>query len=112
MRKRFEQQFAIGTKLISDIIILLKSRDAIPAMLLALKEIFINPEYNSNIFCILEDKLIKGNNKTGRPGMDLWQIFVLAQFRVGLNLTFDRLVWMVNHDYYCDKYWNRNRIWF
>ena len=28
--------------------------------------------------------------------MDLWQIFVMAQFRVGLDLSYDRLEYLVN----------------
>lgn len=30
--------------------------------------------------------------------MDLWQIFVLAQYRLGLNLSYDQLDYMVNED--------------
>lgn len=30
--------------------------------------------------------------------MDLWQIFVLAQYRLGLNLSYDRLHYMSLYD--------------
>lgn len=31
------------------------------------------------VFEIQEAKITEGNKDTGRPGMDLWQIFVLSQ---------------------------------
>ncbi len=39
-----------------------------------------------------------GKKKTGRTGLNLWQIFVLAQFRSALNLDYDRLHHMVFSD--------------
>ena len=44
----------------------------------------------------LENNLLKGKKKTGRKDLTLWQIFVLAQFRLGLNLDYDRLHYMVS----------------
>jgi transposase, IS5 family len=39
-----------------------------------------------------------GNKKaTGRPGMDLWHILVLAAVRVGLDIDYDRLEDLANH---------------
>lgn len=61
-------------------------------------KIYSTPSYNEALFEILERYLIKGKKKTGRPGMDLWQIFVLAQFRLGLNLSYDRLHHMCLYD--------------
>ena len=91
MRKRFEQQFSLGQIPISEAKISLKSRDPFVAVMRGLKEIFINPEHNQMLFSILEEKLITGKKATGRPGMDLWQIFVMAQTRLALNLSYDRL---------------------
>ena len=98
MRKRFEQQFQLGVKLISETPVLLKSRDDIPALTKALLEIYNTPEYNTKIFKILEDKILKGKKKTGRNGLNLWLIFVLAQFRLALNIDYDRLHHMANSD--------------
>ena len=100
MRQRFEQehQTILGLKQISDTEIPTKSRDAVPKLLATLKAIFINPIFNQKIFKILEEKLIKGKKYTGRKGMNLWQIFVLAQFRLGLNISYDRLHHMANYD--------------
>jgi len=44
----------------------------------SLQKIFLTPTYNEQIFEILESKLNTGKKQTGRPGMDLWHIFVLA----------------------------------
>ena len=94
MREKFEAQYSIGVKKIEDTQPNLKSRDAFPKLILALKELYINPKFNNKLFNILEDKIIKGKKATGRPGMNLWQIFVLAQTRLALNISYDTL-----HDY-------------
>jgi hemerythrin-like domain-containing protein len=98
MRKTFERQYALGQVKIEDIQVNPKSRDAFPKLVLALKELFSNKEYNAKLFSILEDKLLKNKKPTGRPGMDLWNIFVLAQTRMSLNINIDRLHHMANHD--------------
>ena len=98
MRKRFEQQFQIGFKLISETAISTKNRDDVPALAISLLKIFNTKEYNERIFSILEDKIMLGKKQTGRNGLDLWQIFVLAQFRLELNIDYDRLHHMANYD--------------
>lgn len=98
MRKRFEQQLTIGTLAIQDAKISLKCRDPLLELMAALKEIFVNPKYNEDIFKILEGTVLTGKQRTGRKGMDLWQIFVLAQVRLCLNASYDRLHYLSNHD--------------
>ena len=96
MRNRFDQQTVLGVKLIEDTPVLEKSRDDVPALIKALLAIYKTPEYNEQIFAILEDLIVKGKKRTGRKGLTLWQIFVLAQFRLALNLDYDRLHFMVS----------------
>ncbi len=98
MRKRFEQQTALGIKLISETPVLLESRDDVPVLTIALLKLFNTPKHNKQIFRILEDKILKGKKKTGRKGLHLWQMFVLAQFRLALNIDYDRLHYMANSD--------------
>lgn len=98
MRKRFEQQFVIGQIPIEEVDIPLKGGDMIYELMAALKQIFITPEYNQRIFEILEAKLNKDKKKTGRPGMDLWQIFVLAQLRLCLNAGYETVHNIANND--------------
>jgi len=97
MRKRFEQQYSIGQKRIEDFIVDPKSRDGFPKLLAALKKLYTTPEYNEQVFSILEEKLVKGKSKTGRPGMDLWTLFVLAQARLCLDASYDRLHDLANY---------------
>lgn len=100
MRKRFEQQFVIGQKLIEETPDQLKCRDSLPKLIMSLKYIYLNNECNEKIFNILEDKITKNKAKTGRKGMDLWQIFVLAQVRLCLNISYDRLHELANSHKY------------
>ena len=97
MRNRFTQQLSIGQIAIEDTAISHKRKNALHELLIALRELFCTPEYNEKIFLIL-DKHINGNKKeTGRPGLDLWIIFVLAQVRLCLNTSYDMLHDLANN---------------
>jgi hypothetical protein len=97
MRKKFELQYSFDQKAIEDIEVNTKSRDSFPKLIFALKEIYLNPKFNSKIFNILEDKIIKNKKQTGRNGMNLWQIFVLAQTRLCKNISYDTLHDLANN---------------
>mgnify|MGYP001360990705 FL=1 len=101
MRKRFEPQTHLGLIEIGDTKIDLskKNRDASTKIGIALLALYKEPEYRDRVMEILEDEIMSGKKKTGRPGMDLWQIFVLAQYRLGLDLSYDQLTYRVNNDY-------------
>lgn len=99
MRKRFEQQLTIGKRPIEETIIPISKRNGpLPALCAALKEIFVNPEWNEQVFKILDEAILSENNNTGRPGMNLWQIFVLAQVRLCQNISYDDLHYTANND--------------
>ena len=99
MRKTFEQQFTLGRLLISETPIPTGKRGgALPKLCAALKEIFITPEWNERIFEILKTRITAGKKATGRPGMDLWQIFVLSQVRLCQNISYDELYHTANYD--------------
>lgn len=98
MRKRFEQQLVIGRLLIEETEIPIAKRSgALPGLCAALKEIFITPKWNGQVFEILEKAILSGKKYTGRPGMDLWQIFVLSQVRLCQNISYDELHDLANH---------------
>ena len=84
MSKRFELQLSLGQTPISEIYINPKSKNALDQLIAALKEIYCNNEYNDKIFSIMEKYLPKVDNQNGRPGMNLWTIFVLGQVRMSL----------------------------
>ena len=98
MRKRFEQQTSLGQTPISEVKITTRCREAVVELLAALQQLFITEEYNTRVFNILESSILKGKKRTGRTGMDLWQIFVLAQVRLCMNISYDRLHYLSNND--------------
>ena len=75
-----------------------KRTGALPKLCAALKEIFVTPKWNEKVFEILEAKITAGKQQTGRPGMDLWQIFVLSQVRLCQNISYDELHHIANYD--------------
>jgi hypothetical protein len=91
MRNRFEQQLSIGLLPIEKTKVSLKTKDSLSELLAALLEIYKTPEYNEEIFSKLEEYLLQGKKKTGRKGMSLWQIFVLAQVRLCENISYEKL---------------------
>ncbi|MDR1878432.1 MAG: hypothetical protein LBQ64_02575 [Bacteroidales bacterium] len=97
MRKRFEPQIEIGQLLIEDTPTP-KSRDGMVALVIALRELYKNRVYRDRIPDILEAKLIAGRPRTGRPGMNLWPIFVLAQIRLSKRLDYDELHTQANYN--------------
>src|SRR5258708_6569121 len=69
-----------------------KSRDDIPQILKGLQFIFTNENARVEIFKILEKNILpKINKNNGRPGMELWKIFVMGVLRLDLNYDYDRV---------------------
>ena len=100
MRKRFEQQMTLGRLPISETKVPIKKRSgALPGLCAAMKEIFITPKWNEKVFEILESKITQGKKRTGRPGMDMWQIFVLSQVRLCQNISYEELHHIANNDH-------------
>ena len=97
MRKRFEQQLGLGQLPIEETYINPRSLNALDQLLAALKAIYCNKKYNQQILGILEGHINSGKKNTGRTGMDLWSIFVLAQVRLCLNLSYDVLHDLANN---------------
>jgi hypothetical protein len=93
MRDRFEQQYSIGQRRIKDTPIKVKHKDKMEELIAGLKALYCHPEYNERLFEILERYLVKNKKKTGRPGMDLWCIFVLSQVRLCMNMDYG---WVYN----------------
>ncbi len=98
MRKKFEQQTTFGITPISEVKFPLRSRDELPPVLKALQYLFVTPELNEKVFHLLEQKVCSGKKKTGRKGMDLWHILVLAVIRHTLDTNWDRLEHVANYD--------------
>jgi IS5 family transposase len=76
----------------------LKSRDDIPQILRGLQHIYVTSAIREEVFKLLEENIIpEVNKKTGRPGMELWKIFVMGILRLDLNCDYDRLQELVNY---------------
>lgn len=98
MRKRFDTNPELGMRPIEETPVLEKSRDSLQSIVRALLALYSNKEYLHEILNIVEDSVSKNKKHTGRFGLNLWQIFVLAEFRMSLNLSYDRLHSMVFSD--------------
>jgi hypothetical protein len=83
----------------SEITINPRSRNKLEEMFACLIEIYCKPEYNERIFSILEQALGDRDTNNGRPGMDLWSVFVLAQVRMCMNFGYEDLHYQANNDY-------------
>jgi len=98
MRHRFQQQTTLGITPIGEVKFPLRSRYELPLVLMGLQHIFITPVLNEKVFALLEKKVLKDKKKTGRKGMDLWHILVLAVIRHTLDTNWDRLEHIANYD--------------
>lgn len=97
MRQRFEAQLLLGQLPIEEFSLGPKSKSNLDDLFRAIHELYCNPYYNSQLFAVLEKYIIKGKKKTGRKGMDLWVIFVLAQLRLCKDLTYEDLHNLANN---------------
>jgi hypothetical protein len=98
MRQRYSPQVQLDVIPIEKIVLPLKSRDELPPILAGLQWIWQQPALKSEIFGLLEAKILAGKQATGRTGMDLWQILVLGVVRLGLDADWDRLEHLANYD--------------
>ena len=88
----------IGEVGIKNISFDLSSRDDIPQLLMGLQHIYVTPDVREEVFKILETMIpSEVSLKNGRPGMDLWKIFVMGTLRLNLNYDYDRLHEEVNN---------------
>lgn len=97
MRQTQSPQLQFGQVEISQIKISTKSRDDVPKLLLGIQQIYQDGKLREGLFSILSQMQPKINpTKRGRPGMDLWKVFVLGMCRANLNWDYDRLQEMAN----------------
>ena len=99
MRKIIQECRALDSTPIEDIYINPKKRDALSAVLKGLQFVYCNAESRAELFTILETYFQAGTRKdVGRPGLDLWRIFVFAIVKQCLDLDYDALEWGANTD--------------
>jgi len=69
-----------------------------PPTVRAFQHIFTTPALIEKIFQLFRRKNMQRQKKTGRKGMDLWHILVLAVLRHAIGTNWDRLHLMANGD--------------
>ncbi len=100
MRQLLEPQMKLGEIAIEDIKFDLRSRDEIPKLLMGLQGIYCNITVRKKVFAILEEITPENvDAKNGRPGMDLWKIFVLGTLRLCCNWDYDKVTEIANNHY-------------
>jgi len=91
-------QLKLGEVDVSHVKIDVKSRDDIPQILRGIQYLYINTEIRDKLFTALEKTIPKKIDKSnGRPGMEIWKIFVLGVLRLNLNCDYDRLQSLANN---------------
>jgi hypothetical protein len=98
MRKRFEVQLRLDCTPIHEVKIPAKTKNHMVALAAAIQYIYINAKWNEKIFGLLSEKINKKKKATGRTGMSLWEIFVLGQVRLCMNIGYDELHYRANYD--------------
>ena len=97
MRTSFNTQLMIGTVPIEEIELDFKSRDDVIAYLYGVQQIFKDPRTRKKLLDQLKSGYNPGVRKDrGRPGMELWRIFVLAGLRQAIHCDYDRLALLAN----------------
>ena len=88
MRQIQPRQLQLGETLIESIRFDLRSRDDIPQILRGLQHIYSDPVSREVVFAHLKKLIpedVDANN--GRPGMYLWNVFVLASLRTNASTS-------------------------
>ncbi len=94
MRHYFQHEPDLQITPIEKIRLPLKSRDELPPILAGLQWVWMHPTLKAEIFVAK----ILALQRTGRTGMDLWQILVLGVARLGLDADWDRMEHIANYD--------------
>ena len=92
MRLAFDPQRRFDCPPIEEVKLNLNCRDEIIPILRALQHIYADESLRRQILALVgKDVNHLSSRKHGRPGMDYWQIAVLAAVRLGCNLDYDKL---------------------
>jgi len=97
MRQITDIQYSLGETPIAEITFNLATRDDIPQILRGLQHIYVTPKLRDIVFTLLFSLIPQGiDTNNGRPGMNLWNAFVLAILRHNLNIDYDRVTELAN----------------
>ena len=86
VRQSINEQMLFGEVDVSKVVIDKKSRDDIPQILIGLQQIYQDKQAREKIFSVLEKEVLSSRSlDNGRPGMNLWKVFVLGTLRLNIN---------------------------
>lgn len=92
MRKAMCSQQRLDCAPIGHVKLNLECRDEIIPILRGLQHIYSQPDVRDDILRLVGGDVNRDTrDDCGRPGLDLWQIAVLAAVRLGCNLNYDKL---------------------
>ncbi len=92
MRLSFIPQPRLDCPPVDEVKLNVNCRDEIIPILRALQHIYSDSKLRRKLLDLVGEDVNRGtSNELGRPGMDYWQIAVLAAVRLGCNLDYDKL---------------------
>lgn len=92
VRKSYQPQYRFDSSPIANVPLNLECRDEIIPILLGLQYLYSNSELRLKAVRLIAGDLNEDSRRDiGRPGMDDWQVVVLAATRLGCNLDYDKL---------------------
>jgi len=92
MRKPFDRQRRLDCPSVNRVSLNLNCRNETVPILRALQHIYSRPEVRGPILrAIARDVNGRSKPHRGRPGLDYWEILVLAAARMGCNYNYDQL---------------------
>ena len=96
MSRGFNQQLALNITPIEEVVVPNIKRDHLANLLMALQHLYRNKDWSQKTESILRKSINTSKKATGRTGMSLWEIFVLAQVRLCMNISYDILLSQAN----------------
>jgi hypothetical protein len=92
MRQHYEQQRRFDSTPIGELALNFECRDEMVPILAGLKYIYTQSELRREVVDLVAADINEESRRdVGRPGLDDWQIVVLAAVRLGCNFDYDKL---------------------
>jgi hypothetical protein len=92
MRIHYDRQQRFDSSPIAQVVLDLTCRDEIVPILAGLQHVYQNAELRNKVVKLVAQDLNQDTRRdVGRPGMDDWQVVVLAAVRLGCDYDYDKL---------------------
>lgn len=92
VRKPYQSQYRFDSSPIAQVQLNLECRDEVIPVLAGLQYIYTDSKLRNQVVKLVANDLNHDSRRdVGRPGMDDWQVVVLAAVRLGCNYDYDKL---------------------